>query len=69
MPVVSLKFDGPNNGKTIYKPSPTPQVASVWPKSSSFSSNPIFSATSIIPNKPIVLFTINLPVDCAALPP
>ena len=57
---VSLSVEGPNPGSIIYGPCPTPHTASVWPKSSSCLSRPIFDATSINPAKPIVEFIINL---------
>ena len=58
---------GPRNGRTKYGPLSTPQVASVWPKSSLYlgKSNPV--ATSIKPNRPMVLFqTIRAEVETAS---
>ena len=65
-PTASLVVDGPINGRTKYAPWPTPQYPSVWPKSSFLLSPPFIEWTSIKPKRPMVLFTITLPVSLAA---
>ena len=49
---VSRSVDGPSSGSTRYGPLPTPQVASVCPKSSLRRSRPASVATSSTPPRP-----------------